>query len=286
MGNFDKKLFEMAQAEAVDAPAGLMGRVRAALEGIPQRGGLLAGRTARAALCALASALALACTALAVWSVGGFDAVELRSGGDLDGGARDWYSVEGGEYRRIPVEELSDNVRKIAEDNPVADTTKYFIGSDWSAAQEYSGVTLPENEAIDKLEIGTSYLTVASNEYGPTCLTFWQGTPGLGVTMTADVYTDLMGDGSLAVKRGFPTGELSPEEYVSENGLSVLIVHLEPGGAASDAGGAVVNTERYMADFLLEGFRYHIKVEVDKDEIRNACKALETLHNILDGFVL
>ena len=227
---------------------------------------------------ALAAAAVLAGTALAVFSAGGFRSVELRNGEEMDGEEFNWYGVEGGEYRRVPVEELSEKVRKIAENDPISDTTRYFEDSDWSAAQEFSGVTLPGNDAIDALEMGGSRLTVSSNVYGPTHLAFWQSTDGLGVTVQADVYTDLMGEGAIRVNRGVSSDtELTAEEYTAENGLSALVVHAQPGEGAE-------GTERYMADLLVDGIRYHIKVSVNGTEIGTSDEALDTLRAILDGF--
>ena len=278
MDNFEKKLFEMAEKEPVDVPDGLRGCVSRALEDLPERGGTRVGRTARTALCVLAAAAVLAGTALAVFSAGGFKSVDFRTGEGMDGEEYNWYGVEGGEYRRFPVEELSEEVRKIAENNPISDTTRYFENSDWSAAQEFSGVTLPGNNAIDALEMGRSRLTVSSNEYGPTCLAFWKGTDGLGVTVQAYMYTDLMGEGTIRVERGVSSEtELTAEEYTAENGLSALVVHLQSGEGAE-------KTERYMADLLVDGIRYHIKVRVNGTEIRTSDEALDMLHAILDGF--
>lgn len=278
MNDFDKKLFEMAENEAVEAPSGLMGRVRSALAGLPDRRTVNAGRTVRMAVCCAAAVAVLAGTALAVFSAGGFESVKLWSGEGFSGDELNWYGVEGGEYRFVPVEELSEDVRAMAEDNPVADTTKYFRDRDWSAAESFSGVTLPENPVIDALEIGTSYLTVSANSEGPTLLRFWQGTPKLGVSMSAEVYTDQMRTDGLIVNRGYSQDyELSADEYTTVNGLSALIVHLDPAGVD-------VNEEEYEAELLVDGVRYHIRVRVNGEEIISAEEALETLHGILDGF--
>ncbi len=280
MDNFDKMLFEMAEREPADAPNRLKQRVRSALRDLPERSRYRMGRTARAALCGLAAAAVLAGTALAVFSAGGFKSVEFWTGESLDGEEFNWYGLEGGEYRRVPVEELSDRVRKLAEKNPVTDTTEYFRTEGWSAAEKFSGVTLPENAAIDDLEMSQSWMTVGSNEYGPTALTFWQGTDRLGVTVTARVYTDLMGERDISVKRGVSSElELTAEEYVSPGGLSALVVHLQSGEGAE-------RTERYTADLLVDGFRYHIKVRVNGTEIETPRQALDTLHAILDGFAV
>lgn len=287
MDNFDKMLFEMAENEPVDAPNRLKQRVWSALRDLPERSRYRACRTARTALCALAAAAVLAGTALAVFSAGGFRSVEFWTGEGLEGEELNWYGLEGGEYRRVPVEELSDKVRTLAEKNPVANTTRYFKDDGWSAAEKFSGVTLPENAAIDALEMNQSWLTVGSNEYGPTALTFWQGTDRLGVTVTAEVYTDLVGEGDITVKRGVSTEmDLTAEEYTAANGLSALVVHLQSGEESPELGEGAEKTERYMADLLVDGFRYHIKVRVNGTEIMTSQEALDTLHAILDGFAI
>ena len=282
MDEFDKKLFDMAKNEDVYTPAGLNARVREALDGLPARGAGL-GRTARVALCALAAATVLAGTALAAFSAGGFRSVELWRGRDGDDSS--WYGVKGGDYRYIPVEELSDAVRRIARDNPVADTTRDFKGKNWSAAQELSGVTLPANDFLDGLEIGASYLTVSANKNGPTRLRFWQGTDGLWLTVSADAYTELMSGVDIHDSYGFDGDtELYAGEYKTEKGLSALTVQLKPGESDDGLGERTPGTERCLAELMVGGFKYHIRVEADGVNVKTGDEALETLHRVLDAF--
>lgn len=284
MDEFDKKLFDMAKNEDVYTPTDLNARVREALDGLPARGVGL-GRTARVVLCALTATMVLAGTALAAFSAGGFKSVELWRGKAVDGDTRSWYGVEGGDYRYIPMEELSDAVRKIARDNPVADTTRNFNGKNWSAAQELSGVTLPANAFLDGLEIGASYLTVSANKKGPTHLRFWQGTDGLWLTVSADAYTELMSGTDIHVAYGYAGDtELRAEEYKTEKGLSALTVQLKPGEGDDGFGERAAETEMCLAELMVDGFKYHIKVEVDGVNIKSGDEALETLHQVLDAF--
>ncbi len=239
-------------------------------------------RPLRTALIAACACLLLMGSAFAaVYAMGGFASVELQ---ETESG-KPGYGLTGGDFRFLSAESLTDEVLALAETDP-AYATRYFIGQDWSAAEAFSGVTLPENPVIDALDIGGCFLSVQSNDAGPTWLHFQQWTRGLAVSISAEAYTDLMGEAldpeDFFVGRYFAPGyELSTEEYITRSGLSAVIVHLAPGDGMPDP--EKYNTcERYEADLMLDGFRYHINIDVDG----SSEEALEQLHGILEGFAL
>lgn len=241
-------------------------------------GRVLTARERRRPARRLMPCLAAACVCMAVGVTafaaglltGGFRSVRLLANDKEQNG----YGLYGGEYEFLPETSLSDAVLALAADHTPGDATKYFQDQSWAAAEAFSGVSLPKNPVLDGLDIGECSLTVSSDSEGPTRLQFRQWARGMGVRMSVEVYTERMASDELWTERYFRPGDtLTQEEYTAQNGLSTVIMHLQPQEDLQTA-------ERYEADFLLEGFQYHIEVEAQNDPEA----ALEQLHDILEGF--
>ena len=255
--------------EKVDLTEGeataLLGRVLVARERrLPAR--RLMPRLAAVCICLAAGVTAFAAGFLA----GGFRSVRLLA----DDKGQNGYGLYGGEYAFLPEESLSDAVLALAAEHTPGDATRYFQDQSWAAAEAFSGVDLPKNLVLDGLDIGGCFLTVSSNSEGPTRLQLRQWTRDGGVHMSVEAYTGRMASDELWTERYVHSGyALTQGEYTAKNGISAVIVHLQPQDGLQTA-------ERYEADFLLDCFQYHIEVEA-----QNAPEAaLEQLHDILEGF--
>ncbi len=239
-------------------------------------------RLAAVAAAVTAAVCLMAGTALAVAYVSGrFDTVEVIGGGEYANG----YRLSGGENQLLPLDVLSDGVMAMSEERPEGEAVREFQGENWKAAQEFSGVVLPENSAIDALPVGGSALKVDSRGEGPARLTFIQWTDGLemsfgeyssqsmgaGTTVTAELYTELA-EKVPTQDRYYAFYDCTVEEYTSVNGVNAVITRLTPNEPERE--------EKLLADINMGSCLFHIESSVTS----SSEEALKELYRLVDGF--